>query len=95
MNRETTPPLEVLMAASLYLMTRYAEKRRPEMAVALAQPSNGSASTGVRALAARQGLRTPLARMAASGTPDIAIPYTPPLRKRSLYDGYQPSLSTL
>lgn len=37
MNRETTPPLDALMAASLYLMTRYAEERRPEMAVALAQ----------------------------------------------------------
>jgi hypothetical protein len=37
MNRETTPPLDVLMAASLYLMTRYAEEQRPETAVALAQ----------------------------------------------------------
>ena len=37
MNPETTPPLDVLMAASLYLMTRYAEERRPDTAVALAQ----------------------------------------------------------
>ncbi len=37
MNPETTPPLDVLMAASLYLMTRYAEEKRPETAVALAQ----------------------------------------------------------
>lgn len=37
MNLETTPPLDVLMAASLYLMTRYAEERRPEMAAALAR----------------------------------------------------------
>ncbi len=37
MNRDTTPPLNVLMAASLYLMTRYAEEKRPETAVALAQ----------------------------------------------------------
>ncbi len=34
---ETTPPLKVLMAASLYLMTLYAEEKRPETAVALAQ----------------------------------------------------------
>jgi hypothetical protein len=37
MNRDTTPPLDVLMAASLYLMTRYAEERNPETALALAQ----------------------------------------------------------
>jgi hypothetical protein len=28
MNHEITPPLDVLMAASLYLMTRHAEERR-------------------------------------------------------------------
>jgi hypothetical protein len=37
MNSDTTPPLDLLMTASLYLMTRYAEEKRPETAVALAQ----------------------------------------------------------
>ena len=37
MNPEITRPLDVLMAARLYLMTRYAEERRPDTAAALAQ----------------------------------------------------------
>jgi hypothetical protein len=72
MNRKATPPLDVLMDASLYLMTRYAEEKRPDTAVALAQHLQWIAEQpGVRALAARQGIRTPLATMAAYGAPDI------------------------
>jgi hypothetical protein len=45
MNRETTPPLDVLMAASLYLMTRYAEEQPRDGGGAGPSTSSGSAST--------------------------------------------------
>ncbi|MGQ0593356.1 MAG: hypothetical protein ACT4QB_12120 [Gammaproteobacteria bacterium] len=62
MNRDTTPPLDVLMAASLYLMTRYAEEQRPETAVALAQHLQWIAVHPECA-------RSPLARAAARLSP--------------------------
>ena len=52
------------------------------------------------ALAARERLRAPLATMASPGAPDIPalshpVHTTTPYCKRSPYDGYQSSLSTL